>query len=63
MSGKARAGSEFLRAAQAGWPVHNVPVEGAGVRSTDDVVRAMKVSATSRQPEWLPQQRADEVIE
>ena len=35
------ANVEFLRAAQAAGPVHNVAVEGAGVRNTDDVVRAM----------------------
>jgi putative ABC transport system substrate-binding protein len=35
------ANVEFLRAAQAAGPAHNVAVEGAGVRNTDDVVRAM----------------------
>jgi ABC-type uncharacterized transport system substrate-binding protein len=35
------ANVEFLRAAQAAGPLHNVVVEGAGVRSTDDVLRAM----------------------
>ncbi len=35
------ANVEFLRAAQAAGPVHNVAVEGAGVRNTDDVMRTM----------------------
>jgi putative ABC transport system substrate-binding protein len=35
------ANVEFLRAAQAAGPLHDVAVEGAGVRSTDDVLRAM----------------------
>jgi hypothetical protein len=61
MSGKARAGSEFLRAAQAGGPVHNVAVEGAGVRSTDDVVRAMTSFGDGTAAGVVAQQRADEV--
>jgi putative ABC transport system substrate-binding protein len=35
------ANVEFLRAAQAAGPVHNVAVEGAGVRNSDDVMRTM----------------------
>jgi putative ABC transport system substrate-binding protein len=35
------ANVEFLRAAQAAGPVQNVAVEEAGVRNTDDVLRAM----------------------
>ena len=48
------ANVEFLRAAQAAGPVHNVAVEGAGVRNTDDVhAHDDRASATGRQPEWL----------